>query len=344
MDSVTQIALGAAVGEVVLGRRVGNRALLWGGLCGLLPDLDVLIPYADAVKSFTYHRGFSHSIFVLTALTPLVVWLILKVHPATRTYRRGWFTLVFLAFVTHILLDGLTVYGTQILWPLATPPVMWSTIFIIDPAYSIPLFGGVTAAAIMSRNIGRGHRIAVICLALSTLYLAWSIGAKLYVEQTARQALARQSIVYQKVLTVPTAFNTVLWRVLVMDGRGYYEGFYSLLDKDSNIHFTRYTSNEELLDGLAAHWPVKRLQWFTHGFYATHQRDGAVIFTDLRMGMDSQYFFRFKVAERGNPHSVPTQATRIRAPRDAGQLLWIWKRMRHSDPDQHRLFSNETSL
>jgi len=156
MDSVTQILLGAAVGEAVLGRRVGRRALLWGGLCGLLPDLDVLIPYADAVKSFTFHRGFSHSIFVLTALTPIFVWLILKFHPTTRAYRWGWFKLVFLAFVTHILLDGLTVYGTQILWPLPTPPVMWSAIFIIDPAYSIPLLVGVVAAVVMSRKIGRG--------------------------------------------------------------------------------------------------------------------------------------------------------------------------------------------
>lgn len=332
MDTVTQIALGAAVGEAVLGRRVGRRALLWGGLSGLLPDLDVLIPYADAVKSFTFHRGFSHSIFVLTALTPLFVWLILKVHRATREYRRGWFMLVWLAFATHILLDCLTVYGTQILWPLATPPVMWSSVFIIDPAYSIPLFGGVAAAAIMSRKTGRGHRIAAICLAFSTLYLAWGIGAKLYVEHTARQALARQNIAYQNILTVPTAFNTVLWRVLVMDGRGYHEGFYSLLDKDSSIRFSHYPSNEKLLEGLADHWPVKRLQWFTHGFYAVDQHEGAVILTDLRMGMQSQYYFRFKVAETGNPHPVPTQAARISAQRDAGQLRWIWLRIWSPDP------------
>jgi inner membrane protein len=331
MDTVTQIALGAAVGETTLGRMIGRRALFWGGLCGLLPDLDVLIPYADAVKSFTFHRGFSHSIFVLTALTPLIVWLILKVHPATREYRRRWFMLVFLAFSTHILLDGLTVYGTQILWPLPTPPVMWSTLFIIDPAYSIPLIGGATAAAIMSRQIDRGHRFNTICLALSTMYLAWSIGAKVYVEQTARQALSRQNIAYQNVLTVPTAFNTMLWRVLVMDGRGYHEGFYSLFDRDKEIQFKHYPSTEKLLDGLAEHWPVKRLQWFTHGFYAVKQSDHDVIITDLRMGMEPHYVFRFKVAEHGNPHPVPTQTARVSAQRDTEQLLWIWERIWNDD-------------
>ena len=45
MDTLTQIALGAAVGEVVGGSRVKNRAMLWGGLAGLIPDLDVLLRY-----------------------------------------------------------------------------------------------------------------------------------------------------------------------------------------------------------------------------------------------------------------------------------------------------------
>jgi inner membrane protein len=331
MDTVTQIALGAAVGEATLGRRIGNRAILWGGLCGLFPDLDVLIPFEDAVKAVTYHRGFSHSIFVLTALTPIFVWLILKLHPGTREYRTRWFVLVFLALITHVLLDGLTVYGTQMLWPLSTPPVMWSTLFIIDPAYSIPLIGGVLAAAVMSRNSGRGHRFNTFCLTLSTLYLAWSIGAKLYVDDTVKTALSRQNIEYQSILTVPTPFNTVLWRVLVMDDRGYYEGFYSLLDKNETIRFNHYASNAQLLDGLADHWPVQRLQWFTHGFYSVQQRDRAIIIKDLRMGLEPTYFFQFKVGEIGNPHSTPTASERIRVERGLERLRWVWKRIWDAD-------------
>jgi inner membrane protein len=332
MDSVTQIALGAAIGEATLGRRIGNRAILWGGLCGLFPDLDLLIPFDNAVKTFTYHRGFSHSLFVLTALTPVFVWLILKMHPGTREYRTRWFALVFLALVTHVLLDGLTVYGTQMLWPLSTPPVMWSTLFIIDPVYSIPLIGGVLAAAIMSRKGGRGHRFNTFCLILSTLYLAWSIGAKLHVDDTVKDALSRQNIEYQSILTVPTPFNTVLWRVLVMDDRGYYEGFYSLLDNSETIRFNHHPSDEQLLDGLADHWPVQRLRWFTHGFYSVQQRDRAIIIKDLRMGFEPTYFFQFKVGEMGNPHSIPTEGERIRVERGLERLQWVWKRIWNADP------------
>lgn len=332
MDTVTQIALGAAVGEAVLGRQVGRRAMLWGGLCGLFPDLDVLVPLGDAVRDFTYHRGASHSLFVLTALTPLFVWLIVKLHPQTIRYRRRWHALVFLAFVTHVLLDSLTVYGTQIFWPLPTPPVMLSTIFIIDPSYSLPLFAGVLAALVLSRQKTAGHRINTVCLVLTTAYLMWSVAAKLHVEHTARAALMRQNIATDKVLTVPTPFNTLLWRVLVMDAGGYSEGYYSLLDDDRSIRFAHYPSREALLEGIEDHWPVQRLRWFTHGFYAVEQLKAAVVISDLRMGMEPFYFFRFKVGEIGNPHVRPTQSQRVRTERRLDQLPWVWARIWTQNP------------
>ena len=76
MDIVTQIALGAAVGEATLGRKVGWRAPVWGGLCGLLPDLDVLWPFADPVSAFTWHR-YTHALAVLVLATLIVAWLAL---------------------------------------------------------------------------------------------------------------------------------------------------------------------------------------------------------------------------------------------------------------------------
>ncbi|WP_054032089.1 metal-dependent hydrolase [Desulfatitalea tepidiphila] len=327
MDSVTQIALGAALGEAVLGKQIGRRGLLWGGVLGLFPDLDILIPFGDAVKNFTYHRGFSHSMFVLTALTPLFVWIALRLHPQTIQYRRRWSALVFLALMTHILLDCLTVYGTQIFWPLPTPPVMWSSIFIIDPLYSLPLIGGVLAALLLRRTSLKGHTVNAICLVISTLYLAWSVGAKLHVNHIVTQSLERKAIAYERFLTVPAPFNTVLWRVLVMVDDGYYEGFYSLLDKTGDIPFTHYPSNGKLLERLEEHWPVQRLQWFTHGFYSVKELDGAIVLSDLRMGLEPDYFFQFKVGEIGNPHPVPTQSARIRADRRLDRLAWVWKRI-----------------
>ena len=63
MDSVSQAVLGAAIGEVVLGKKIGNKAMFWGALGGTIPDLDVVTkPFLSELNSLIFHRGLSHSI------------------------------------------------------------------------------------------------------------------------------------------------------------------------------------------------------------------------------------------------------------------------------------------
>lgn len=82
MDSITQAALGAAVGGAVLGKRLGRKAIVIGALLGTLPDLDVALDYGDAIANVTEHRGFSHSLFVLTGLATLLAVLCARFAPA----------------------------------------------------------------------------------------------------------------------------------------------------------------------------------------------------------------------------------------------------------------------
>ena len=332
MDSLTQVLLGASVGTAVLYGKAGWRAVFWGGFCGLFPDLDIFIPFGDAVRDFSYHRSFSHSLFVLTALTPLFAVLIMRIHPSFASYRLRWHLLVFLAFITHILLDGLTVYGTQILWPLHTPPVMWSTLFIIDPLYSLPLLVGVLAALLL-RSRNNGIKINAVCLGVSMLYIFWSIGAKVYVNGVAEENILQRSISHRNVLTVPTPFNTLLWRIVIVDDHSYYEGFYSLLDPSRKLSMSRHPLSHELLSGIEDHWPVKRLQWFTHGFFRARNVGGDVVLADLRMGLEPNYVFQFKVAEMANPHALPLPNQRYETDRGWEKLPWVWHRIWDSDLD-----------
>ena len=327
MDSVTQIALGAAIGEATAGRKVGRRALCWGAMCGTLPDLDVFVPLGDAVRDFTYHRSASHSLFVLAALTPLVVWLIRKLHPDTQVHTRRWLVLVYLVFATHVLLDSFTVYGTQIFWPLWTLPMTWSTLFIIDPSYTLPLLVGSIAALVAGRRARWGHVANAIGLTLSGAYLLWSLGAKLHVESIARARLNELGITAEQVLTTPTPFNTVLWRILAVNDAHYYEGLYSLLDDSKAIELTRRDRSLSLLESLRDTWPVQRLHWFTKNFYAAEVAAGKVVIKDLRMGLEPDYVFRFKVGRMANPHPQPVPVQRLPAQRNWDRLPWLWARI-----------------
>ena len=327
MDSVTQIALGAAVAEASIGRRIGNRAILWGAIAGTLPDLDVFVPLGDVVRDFTYHRSASHSLFVLALLTPLLVWLITRIHSDTRALRKRWMLTIYLVFATHVLLDSMTAYGTQIFWPLPVPPVSLSTIFIIDPTYTLPLLIGVIAALVMTRQSDRGHLVNRVGLILSSIYLGWTLYAKTIVERNFEAALRDQGIGYQKIFSTPAPFNTLLWRAVVRDEGGYYEGYYSLLDADNDIRFSYYPSREDLLTEIADYWPVQQLQWFSRGFYAVTERQGDIVISDLRMGLEPSYAFQFKVGEISNPHPRPVVPEQIQAARDLSLLRTVWDRI-----------------
>lgn len=85
MDSVTQIILGAACGELVAGKKIGNRALIWGGIGGTIPDLDVFANlFMDPLTAMTFHRGPMHSL-VFASIMPLLLGPLVK-----RLYDLDW--------------------------------------------------------------------------------------------------------------------------------------------------------------------------------------------------------------------------------------------------------------
>lgn len=85
MDSLTQIVLGAAVGEAVLGKKVGNRAVLWGGIAGTIPDLDVIAnQLTTPLHALALHRGPTHGLIVCASLAFILGWLV------QRMYRLSW--------------------------------------------------------------------------------------------------------------------------------------------------------------------------------------------------------------------------------------------------------------
>lgn len=329
MDSVTQIALGAAIGELVLGRKVGWRAALAGGICGTLPDLDVFVPLGDPVSDFTYHRGISHSLFALTLATPVVAEAVIRIQKGARDQWRQWYTLVFLVLVTHPILDCFTVYGTQILWPFDTTPVGWATIFIIDPAYTLPLLIGAICALTMRRSSPTGRRINMLGLVLSSAYLAWTVSAKLEAQEAARTAAARAGLDQTQVIAMAGPFTSLFWRIVAVDGSHYHNAYYSILDpENAPLTFTSHARNMDLLEGLEDDWATRRLQWFTKGFYTLQRRGEAVVLSDLRMGFEPNYVFTFKLGTLGNPHTTPLdKPEHVSVTQDLSGLPWVWRRI-----------------
>jgi inner membrane protein len=326
VDSVTQAVLGAAIGGAIAPAGQRRKALLVGAALGTLPDLDVLIDYGDAVANFTYHRGFSHSLFVLPPVA-LLLWLALRRWWApVRNAPLRWLAIIGLALITHPLLDAHTAYGTQLLWPLDSPPVMWATLFIIDPLFTLPMLVAVVITAAWPTKKSSGS-VARAALLLSTLYLGWSWTAQSIVARHTEDALAERGFSGASVFLTPTPFNTLLWRIVVLTEHGYLEGFDSLLVDDGPIDLSAYRSDRQLLLDADTVWAVSRLRWFSRDFVKAGVVDGRLLITDLRMGQEPIYVFTHVVAARGNPHWEPVATELISPAIDERVLMDAWRRM-----------------
>ena len=143
MDSLTQIVLGAACGEAVLGKKIGNKALLFGAIGGTIPDLDVFtgpLFYKNEIDVMLFHRSFMHSILFSVLAAFLLGWLVHKLYNSGKrlhtTTQNDWAKLFFWSLFTHPLLDCFTPYGTQLFAPFSNYRVAFNNIAVADPLYT----------------------------------------------------------------------------------------------------------------------------------------------------------------------------------------------------------------
>ena len=172
MDSITQIALGAAVGEAVGGRKSGKKAMGYGALAGLLPDLDILLaPFFHPAHQLIVHRGVTHSLLFAVVLSPLFALGVKQLHKGDVASLKRWTLLFFLSLATHSLLDIATIYGTGFFEPFSQSRLATGTISVVDPLYTLPLLVTLIASLIGYRKKWARHLI-FIGLIVSHLYLA----------------------------------------------------------------------------------------------------------------------------------------------------------------------------
>lgn len=325
MDSVTQFALGACVGAATLGPRIGMRkAALIGGLMGTVPDLDTFIPSADPVQSFTSHRGASHSLIIQALATPLFAEPVVRLFRDLRDKRLLTYAAVYLMLATHALIDAMTVYGTQLLWPLSDTPFGVGSIFIIDPLYTLPLLAVTLWALTLNPDSRRYRRWLGGALIVSTAYMLGTIGLQKITADKAAEWISAQGLAPQRTLSIPTPFNVLYWRTIIIDDDRYLNLYTSVLGKSVSVY--RHPRHPELEGCLSATPAFRDLAAFTKGFYRMEESGGKIIFSDLRMGLTPQYVFRFQLGEVRNgaphPNEIPLREPTVRdAP---GDLQWLW--------------------
>lgn len=324
MDSLTQFLLGAAVGTAVLGRRMGPRkAAVVGGLLGSLPDLDVIVPFEDPVDAFVLHRGPSHSLIVQAVVTPLFGEALVRSFKGLREHRWQTYLAVYLCFATHALLDAMTIYGTRLFWPLWPEPVGIGSVFIIDPLYSLPLLLAVIWALCLKAWTPRLRNVLAASLVFTTGYLAWSLAAQQVMQARAAVVLAEAGVEPQRLLAIPTPFNTLLWQVIAIEEDHHINLYLPVFGEGRTAPYVHPRSIDagRCLEEVPA---FRKLAAFSKGFYRLERQDDEILLADLRMGLYPGYVFRFVIARETAEGIEATRPERRRSERTApGDWDWL---------------------
>ncbi|MCH4822069.1 metal-dependent hydrolase [Gramella lutea] len=331
MDSLTQIVLGAAVGEAVLGKKVGNKAMLYGAIAGTIPDLDTFVGnFFDTITAIEIHRGFSHSIVFAVLFAPVFGWIISKIESNSSATWKNWSWLMFWGLFTHPLLDAHTTWGTQLFWPLDLR-LAYKNIFVIDPLYTLPFLVFLIMSMRLKRSNPKRRKYNRLGLIISSVYLLMVTPAlKFYTFQKFENALENQNISYERMDTRPTPLNSILWTANIETEDAFLIGNYSIFDSQP-IEYYSVPKNYSLAKPIENDPNLERLKKISEGWYTFSENNGDLYFNDLRFGTmdiedpDSEFIFSYKLTKE---HGELTATETEKEMTDAKNLLpRLWARI-----------------
>ncbi|WP_159946661.1 metal-dependent hydrolase [Polaribacter septentrionalilitoris] len=293
MDSLTQIILGAACGEIALGKKIGNKALLFGAIGGTIPDLDVFVGrwfYNNEIEAMAFHRGFMHSILFAVLGCFLFGWVTYKLYNTGKrkdtTTQKNWIWLFFLSIFTHPLLDCFTPYGTQLFAPFSDYRVAFNNISVVDPLYTVPFLICLIIMMFFKRTKTRRTWWLKTGIYISSAYMVFTIFNKLYIDSVFNTSFKKANISYQRFSAQPTILNNILWYAVAETKTQYHLAFYSLLDKN-NVAENMITveKNHDLIDMSDDN--LQTLAWFSNHYYNLSKKEkvGTYRYVDLRYPM-----------------------------------------------------------
>lgn len=223
MDVISHGLAGALVAQ-----STGRRDRVFTAACvgaALLPDLDGVVGLAGRQLYFTHHRVILHSLPAVIAITGLLAFAFVR-------WRDGSFARVWLTFaaaaLSHVLLDGVTSWGTVLFHPLSPHRFYLDLLFMFD--LSLTAILGFTAVAVW-RMPTRRRRVAVIGLFAALGYLGVCAAMNKYVEQ--RVAAVQTG----PVEVLPQPWTPLSWAVFVPDAGGTWAGTATVFGPEPQLSF-----------------------------------------------------------------------------------------------------------
>lgn len=328
MDSITHTVLGACLGEVIAGKKMGKRAMLIGALANNFPDVDVVTKFwTTPAGALLAHRGFTHSIISCLIFTWLFAYVFNRRNRYPEMNFKSWLLLFGCNIFTHIFIDAFTSYGTGWFEPFSNYRVSFNTMFILDPAFMLPVLAGTVVLLVLKRNSASRPVVVRIALGLSCMYAVYTWVNKVHVNNIVKENIKAQHVSGDDYMVAPTALNNFLWYIAVKGSVYNYVGYYSIFDKCNYISFYRVQKNDSLL-GPYDENETEKLRRFSNGYYCVTRNADTTIFNDMRFGQiggwsaDVPFVFRFDMSKDANNATRLQQGRMNAAGKEEIKKLW----------------------
>ncbi|MCP4138073.1 MAG: metal-dependent hydrolase [bacterium] len=287
MDPLTHAALGAALGKVLPREKKDNKAVIWGAVVSILPDLDVIPGFINNnISSLIIHRGPTHSLLLTILAAPILAYLINRIHKnKSGSQLKQWTILVLSCLLVHILLDCLTSYGTQLFYPFSNLRVTLDIISVVDPLFTVPLLLALICSFLFRKIYKKSYRFAGAGLLVCMLYLGFAVTNSFRAAAVFEEFLQKKNIQYSRLLTNPTILNNVLWQGVVEQKDQYLVGLYSFMDSSPDINFVTIPKNRAIIKEIRDRESINKLVWFSNNYFVMSKEEGTIMFNDLRFGI-----------------------------------------------------------
>ncbi len=218
MEPITHLAAGVLTAQALRPRLGNPRGLtLLCAAAATVPDLDIAVGWLNPEFYLLYHRGLTHSLFALPLLALLLAWTARRLGAAVPL--RSGFMAACLGLASHLFLDVLTAFGTQIFAPFSDARLRLEGLFVVDPLFTLSLLTLAFLARAGARRPAKAKaRLALVGLGWMLLYPALGVALRLDMQARYEALLTSRGAAFDRVAVTPDALAPYYWKVVVESG------------------------------------------------------------------------------------------------------------------------------
>lgn len=282
----------------MMGKRLGNLALAWGALFGILPDfLEVLFsPLLDTAREIAWHHAAGHCVLIIAAGCWGIPRGLEKLWRREKISRRDATLFLLAVWCSHVLLDACTTDGVALLWPFLGNRLSFNVLNAVDFLFSAPLVMAVCWLACLREEkpkktrskkpqpVPKRRKILRWGVGLAAGYSLLALAMKFATSAGFEADLTRRGTKFTRRMEVPMPYNFILWRSVVDRGDEMWVGYRTVFESHATpVRWTIYPKGSGSLEPVKATREARSLTSACGGWWLARSHVKGAWIGDLRI-------------------------------------------------------------